>query len=66
MMNEPKIISFPKGRRARPQSSDEKLVHDIRKAWRKLARTIRAAQDAGLKVETGFWERNEPKITRQL
>lgn len=66
-MNEPKVITFPRGRRSpKPQSSDEKLVADIRKAWRKLDRTIKAAHRAGLSVETDFYAAREPVITRKL
>lgn len=59
---EHKVITFPKS--GRP--GDEKLVADIRKAWRRLARTIKVAQSAGLTVETEFYEHRPPVITRKL
>lgn len=64
---ETKVISFPNQRRPRvAKTGDEKLVSDIRKAWRKLARAIRDAKAAGLTVETDFYEHREPQITRRL
>lgn len=64
---ETKVISFPNQRARSPaKTGDEKLVSDIRRAWRKLARTIRVARAAGLTIETDFYEHKEPQITRRL
>lgn len=67
-MDNATVVKFPKGRRQRAvgKTGDERLVADIRRAWKKLARTIRAAEAAGLTVETDFYVGREPKITRRL
>ena len=64
---EPKVITFPKGRqRYERKTGDEKLVADIRQAWRRLARVIQTARNNGLTVETDFYGPKEPVITRRL
>lgn len=62
-----KVVTFPKGR-ARPiaKTGDEKLVADIRTAWRKLGRAIGLAKNAGLTIDTHFRVFDEPTITRKL
>jgi hypothetical protein len=60
------VVSFPKAKVSRGPKNDAELTEDIRRAWRKLARTIKAAQAAGLTVETDFYEHRQPTITRRL
>jgi hypothetical protein len=67
-MSDPKIIEFPlsRNRRNAPSNSDALLAAEIGKAWRKLWRTIRSAQSAGLIVATEFEQRDTPKISRHF
>lgn len=66
-MIEQNVVHFPKGKPKKVgKTGDEKLVADIRAAWRKLERTINVARMAGLEVDTDFWGPREPKITRKL
>lgn len=67
MNDQPKVVvSFPKAKRASAPKTDAELVADIRRAWRKLGRTIEAARRAGLRVETEINPHIEPRITRDL
>lgn len=66
MSNPSTVVSFPKAKKAFGPKTDAELSADIRKAWRKLARTIKAARYAGLTVETDFAEHTEPVVTRKL
>ena len=65
-MVEAKIVNFPlnRNRRNAASSGDDILAAEIGKAWRKLWRTIRAAQAAGLHVQTNYESNDTPKITR--
>lgn len=64
---ETKVLDFPKAKaRARGPKTDADLVADVRRAWRKLDRAIKAAREAGLTVETEFYEQRAPQITRRL
>ena len=66
-MSEPNVVRFPNRRsRTANLSGDERLVSEIRKAWRKLAKSIRSAREAGLDVDTHFSVGAEPIITRRL
>jgi hypothetical protein len=68
-MSEQNVVTFPKGRRQSKsvaKTGDEKLVANIRAAWRRLALTIEKARNAGLTVDTDFWASRAPTITRKL
>jgi hypothetical protein len=67
-MSEPKVVNFPlnRNRRHAPASTDDMLAAEIGKAWRKLCRTIRAAQAAGLQVEARFISTDAPKVSRHF
>jgi hypothetical protein len=66
-MTESTILQFPK-RKHRPapgRKSPDQLASEVRAAWRKLGRAIKAAQYAGLEVDL-VYDREEPKITRRV
>ena len=67
-MAEPNIVSFPlsRNRRNAPTSTDDRLAAEIGKAWRKLWRTIRAAEGAGLRVDCEFKATATPQVSRRF
>jgi hypothetical protein len=67
-MSETKVVDFPgtKSRARRRLTGDDKLVDNVRKAWRALQRAIKAAEYAGLIVERrGMNLHTDLEITRQ-
>lgn len=67
-MSEPSIVNFPLGRNRRnaPASTDDVLAAEIGKAWRKLWRTIRVAENAGLRVDCEFKSSAAPQVSRRF
>jgi hypothetical protein len=63
---DPKVVNFPlnRNRRNAPKDGDAMLAAEIGKAWRKLWRTVRAAQAAGLTVDISAHE--PPKVSRHF
>ena len=62
---ETKVVEFPRSKPTRRKLiGDEKIVDDVRKAWRALGRAVKAAENAGLHVTRDFNIHADLRITR--